>query len=887
MDEPSTPSRARREREVFEAVLDAPAEERDRILELACGDDAALRRRVVRLLEAHDLAAGLPTQGMAGPAGPDHPERIGPYRILQPVGEGGMGTVYVAEQTEPVRRHVAVKLIKAGLDTREVIARFEAERRHLALMNHASIARILDAGTTEQGRPYFVMEYVPGRSIVDYCRRENTPLAQRLQLFEQVCRAVQHAHQKGVIHRDLKPSNILITEEDGVPLPKVIDFGIAKATHGHGTDEPLQTRYGTLIGTPDYASPEQAEMSSLEVDTRADVYSLGVVLYELLSDARPFDFSGVLPDEVQRILREVDPPRPSRRAAEAGLPHAAAVRGELDWIVGRALAKDRSRRYQTTLALAEDLERYRHKRPVEAGPPGTAYRLRVFVRRHATALTLAGWVAALVAAVVTFYTYRLTVERNRANAEARAAEQARAAAEQVSTFLIELFDGADPTRAGADSVTLRALLEQGRERIARDLDGQPLVRARLMETMGRVHLSLGEYDAAGTLLDSALQLRREALGSQHSETASARYHRAAWLAASGAYEEAIGELQQVLELQRQALGDSHPAVASSLLLLGSTEIDAGRFEAAETTLRDAVQRLRRLHAGNDLELATAINALGTALKKRGDNVRAEPLYREALLMRRALLGDRHTEVASTRSDLATLLAEIGRPEEAKRLYLLARESMQAALGPGHEYVATLLSNQAGVEKSLGQYAEAEGHYREAIEILRGAFGSEHPKLATAINNLATLHIAQGRTAEAERLMRDVLAMRARLLEPDHPSLATARYNLASTLMGQQRFAEAAPLLAEALDSLRASIGVDHWRYAFILARQGECWTGLRRWDEAEQALLESVATLRRGLGDDHERTQQAILLTCRLYEAQGDRDELARFRALLTDPSQR
>jgi serine/threonine protein kinase/Flp pilus assembly protein TadD len=421
----SSPAEPRREEAIFEAAVALPPKQRAAYLDQACGQDTQLRRRIVLLLGSHDhagdflepapLAGPNPTLVMPTPPAEKPGDVIGHYKIREKLGEGGCGVVYVAEQTEPVRRRVALKVIKLGMDTRSVIARFEAERQALALMDHPNIARVLDAGATETGRPYFVMELVRGIKITDYCDQNQLNTTQRLALFVQVCHAVQHAHQKGIIHRDIKPSNILVTLHDGVPVPKVIDFGIAKATEGRLTDLTVYTELRQFIGTPAYMSPEQAEMSGLDIDTRSDIYSLGVLLYELLTGRTPFDAQELLRfglDAMRRTIREQEPLRPSTRLStmvDAELTRVAKrqsaeppklvhfIRGDLDWIVMKALEKDRTRRFESASGLALDVQRFLKNEPIEARPPSGLYRFQKLVRRNKTAFAAA---AAIVAALV-------------------------------------------------------------------------------------------------------------------------------------------------------------------------------------------------------------------------------------------------------------------------------------------------------------------------------------------------------------------------------------------------------------------------------------------------------------------------------------------------------
>jgi len=508
---------------VQQALL-LPEEERPAFLARECCDNAELRAEVERLLAQpdddddlgvirRDIAeivefrnSGRPSRtDPADEAAPgDREGRIGPYRLLEKVGEGGMGEVWVAEQTEPFRRRVALKLIKRGMDSDQILARFEAERQALAMMEHAAIARVFDAGQTPSGRPYFAMEYIDGVPINEYCDRHKLLTRERLDLFVKVCEGVQHAHQKAVIHRDLKPSNILVAQRDGQAEPKIIDFGVAKATAQRLTERTMFTEMGVLIGTPEYMSPEQAELSGQNIDTRSDVYSLGVLLYELITGALPFSARELRKagfDEIRRQIREVDPLRPSMRLSTLGEKSADAaqkrqtepaaltrqIRGDLDWITMKALEKDRARRYGSPSDLAMDIGRYLVDEPVQAGPPGTFYRMRKFVRRHRIGVTAAA--AALIALVaftgtVTVQAKRIAVERDRANREAEISKRSE-------EFLISLFEVSAPSKSRGNSVTAIELLEEGTKQIERDLAGQPEVRASLMAMVEQAHDQLG------------------------------------------------------------------------------------------------------------------------------------------------------------------------------------------------------------------------------------------------------------------------------------------------------------------------------------------------------------------------------------------------------------
>ncbi|HWX19694.1 MAG TPA: protein kinase [Candidatus Binatia bacterium] len=534
------------EREValFEAALELPSGQREAYLEQASTGDPDLLRRVRALLRATENGADFLTPIASNPA-PTLPaiekpgDRIGRYKLLEPIGEGGCGIVYMAEQEEPIRRKVALKVIKLGMDTRQVIARFEAERQALALMDHPNIARVYDAGTTAAGRPYFVMELVRGVRITDYCNNKRLPLRKRLELFSQVCQAVQHAHQKGIIHRDLKPSNILVTVNDGEPVPKVIDFGIAKATSGERlTDKTVFTAFHQFMGTPAYMSPEQADLTSVDIDTRSDIYTLGVLLYELLTGQTPFDVNELLQaglDEMRRTLREKEPARPSTRLSTLGADQLTAtarlqglepprlislVRGDLDWIVLKCLEKDRARRYATANALLTDIQRHLSNEPVTARPRSRVYEFQKTVRRHQVGFAAAAAVMAALFLGLGVATWSLLKEkqaRRRADTEA-------AKSFQTARFLEDMLRGIDPkTAQERDTTLLRDLLGRSAERVSRDLTNQPLVEAHLENTLGNIYAALGEFQNAEQMARSALALRRSDPATQPADLAESPF----------------------------------------------------------------------------------------------------------------------------------------------------------------------------------------------------------------------------------------------------------------------------------------------------------------------------------------------------------------------------
>ncbi|HEX7025450.1 MAG TPA: tetratricopeptide repeat protein, partial [Gemmatimonadales bacterium] len=624
---------------------------------------------------------------------------MGPYRVLQLLGQGGMGAVYEAEETGPVRRRVAVKVIRAGLASRAIVARFEAERQALALMNHPGIAKVLHAGTTEAGEPFVAMELVRGLPITEYCDSNRLPLVARIELFIAVCRAVQHAHQKGVIHRDLKPSNVLVSEQDGTPQPKIIDFGIAKAVGQQLTEHSLVTLGGQAIGTAAYMSPEQADSAGIDIDTRSDIYSLGVMLYELLVGQLPLDPGGVgLNVFLARIASgDTNAPTPSAMVS-AARPDGAAVarsrrtdashlrrelRGDLDWIVMKAMDPDRTRRYETANGLANDLSRHLHNEPVLARPPSARYRLAKFVRRHRLGVLAAGIVSAAIVGGAILAAVGLVRARR---AEHRATQEA-VAAQQVTRFLVELFQVSNPAQARGNTLTARELLERGAQRVRKELSGQPLLQARLLQALGTVHQQLGLYDAARPLLEDALRIREDALGSNDSLVAETLHSLGDVERSKGDLAEADSSYGRALAIRETLFGPENIETASTLAGLAALRVRQGRIAEAESLYRRVIALDDRVRAPEDLHRLRNLRSFAVVYWSQGRYAEAEPLLQRTLELQERSLGADHPDVAATLNNLGGVEWKLGRYQEALSYYERARPIYEKTLDPKHPEVA--------------------------------------------------------------------------------------------------------------------------------------------------------------------------------------------------------
>lgn len=755
----------KREQEIFlQAQECVGREELDSFLERACAGDAPLRQRVEDLLRIHqeagDFLAGdgsLSPFGVVPRASAPSPCPVGPgqcigrYKLLQKIGEGGFGEVYMAEQREPVRRKVALKIIKLGMDTKQVIGRFEAERQALALMEHPNIARVLDGGSTESGRPYFVMELVRGVPITHFCNENKISTEDRLRLMMQVCQAIQHAHQKGIIHRDIKPSNVLVTRHDHQAVPKVIDFGVAKALQQDLTDKTIFTRFQEFVGTPAYMSPEQAQMNGLDIDTRSDIYSLGVLLYELLTGHTPFDGQQLLQagyDEMRRHLREVEPLKPSTRLNTLSLEDQTSVarrhntsrerlrhllHGDLDWVVMKAMEKDRARRYDSASDLAKDLERYLDNQPVMAAAPSALYRLQKFAQRHrAGVVTTILLIALLIAGTIVSSYFAIRATR----AERRARQEA-AIAEAVNRFLNEdLFAQANPQNQPDRELTVRALLDRAAPQIQARFAGRPLVEATIHTTLGQIYHKLGETEPADQHLRRALELRTQVLGEAHPEAIAALSDLAMNRLLMKKHAEASQQGVRAVELARDRLGDRNPLTFRYLSRLAWIYFMAADADRALATAHQALDQVRWIPAVDPEDHAQALQVMARMLGRQGRVSEGEKMLRDALLLIRGNYGEADPRTASAKNRLAAYLYDHQyKRADAETLYLEALENHRRVYGESHWRTRSLRGNLVLLYR-----------YREPLEPWKAIYHQLH----------MVMHAPAEQVTDLQRL-RDLLA----------------------------------------------------------------------------------------------------------------------------------
>jgi len=832
------------------------------------------------------------------------PSQIGPYRILDRLGAGGMGEVYVAEQTEPVKRRVALKLIKLGMDSHEVVARFRQEQQALALMSHDSIAKVFDVGTTERGQPYFVMELVKGVPLDEYCDTHRLALPERIGLMQQVCAAITHAHQKGVVHRDLKPSNVLVSDEGGVARVKVIDFGLAKAMGPKLTDASLFTEAGQILGTPGYMAPEQADPTNVDVDTRADVYSLGVILYKLLVGEPPFSndhlwrggFMGVL-----RVLREEEPLRPSQKLSSMG-PATTKVCGDrrmssaalrrtlqtdLDWVVLKALEKDRNRRYDSPAALAAELQRYLDHEPLLAGPPSAWYRTQKLLRRYrgqaialgaVTGSLIAGFGTAMwqadVAAderdVAILAGQRESKERARADERAVAAEKAEKAEreraqqlKQVSDFQSQMLRQIDTTAAGI------GLMRDIRERYAGALEkaGVPESDRMAREASFRTELSqVNATDTAAAMIDRnilkpAVETIEKQFKNQPLVDAQLRHSLVVLYTTIGLDAAALALQESALATRRRVLGEEHQDTLQSISNMGFLLLSQGKLAEAEPYVRNALEGRRRILGEDHPDTITSISNLGVLLRSQGKLADSEPFIRETLEKSRRVLGQDHPDTLTAVNNMGFMFQSQGKFSEAEPYYSEALEKRRRMLPEDHPDTLISIQNLGSVLRAQSKLSEAEPYTLEALEKCRRLLGEEHPNTLIAINNIGSLLLAQGKVAEAEPYYREALEKRRRVLGNEHASTLKSLNNLGSLLRNQGKLAEAEICSREAWEKSSRILGKEHLDTLIYLINLGVIVSQQGKYQEAVEVLTPSEPATRRAFSAGNAPWLASFLLT--------------------------
>ena len=964
-----TAHRQEKQSRLFERALQLPAAARETFLDNKCGDDLELKQRLRAMLAA---ATGEPLPAPAEPMAPTLDQAlpppvavlregpgtwIGPYKLLQQIGEGGFGVVFLAEQLEPVTRRVALKIVKLGMDTRQVVARFEQERQALAMMDHPNIARVLDAGATDTGRPYFVMDLVKGAPIVEFCDHNQLTIEDRLELFAQVCQAVQHAHTKGIIHRDLKPSNVLVGTQDGKPQVKIIDFGIAKATSQKLTDKTLFTAHQQVVGTLQYMSPEQAA-GSLDIDTRTDVYSLGVMLYELLTGTTPFDeatLRSALQGELQRVFREVHPPRPSTRlnASRDTLARIAAcrriepkrlgllLRGELDWIVMKAIEKDRSRRYETANGLAMDIRRHLAGEAVVAAPPSASYRLRKLVARNKGLVAATAAVAAALLVGVVGFAWQANVaqgerdhavqaqrseatQRKEADEQRALAEQNQAKAKAINQFLLDMLGAADIRKLGRDAKVAQAL-DAAATKVQKAFAQRPEVEAEVRLILGRTYSSIAMLDEAEPQIAAALQLNRSVHGETSAEYAKALGAQAALRRARGEDAVAADLFRQSADLLAAADGAEDRDALGMRVEYANTLVELDRFAEAEKLLREVLAIRRRVFGNDDNDSQIGINSLAVLLHERKQFDEAEELYREAVEIGERSLGASHPDTLTARMNLGSLLRSLGRHGEAEPMMVALLTDLRRVFGADNPQTAKACKALGELYKDLGRFKDAGPLLEECVSIFTKAEGGDTMNVAEAKNSLAIVLKRLGDAPRAVTMQREVAAVYKKVLGADHDRTLNARLNLANSLvtpaegdeaeatfkdllasapavlgensgvyiiannsygvflMARDRYADAAPYVRRALEIGESAEGMEHQNTIITRYNLACIEMELGNLTEAETLGRDCVESFERVFGPQHANTAAAHGGLAQTLAKQGRADDARReFEAAIT-----
>ena len=921
-----TPERWKHIQTLFEKALELNQSRIENFLKTECGDDNELYNEVMSLLESdekeHSIFSGSAADFINFDGTSLDGKIFGNYRAIKQIGTGGMGAVYLAERADGVfEQKVALKIVKPGMNSQEIIARFEAERQILARLQHPNIARLLDGGISEIGLPYFTMEYVAGMPITEYCDEKNLTIEQRLKLFRKVCEAVLYAHQNLVIHRDLKPSNIMV-EEDGTV--KLLDFGIAKVFEEEDNQEAL-TRTGMRIMTPEYASPEQVKGEP--VSTATDIYSLGLILYQLLSGCPPYEIKSSSALEMEKVICLTEPQKPSTMITKVPYSETDSdskitseyitkkrstnlvklrklISGDLDNICLMAIRKEPQRRYSSIAQLIADLDNHLNGLPVVARKSTAAYRSKKFIQRHKTGVLVVSLAIFAIAFVTIYYTIRLAGERDKARLEAEKSKK-------VAEFLTSIFNVSDPEYSRGETITARELLDNGVKKIQNELSGQPQVLANMLGVTGNVYKSLGLYKTALTLLNKAYILDDSLLGINSPETVKNLNDLANLNFAMGNYDTAIEKLNKVIEIRKKIFGEQSPETAGSMNDLAMVLREKGKYDEAEKLLTSALLIREKKLSENSSDVAESINNLALIKQDKGEYEEAKKLFEKSLSIKEKLYGKIHPSVTETIGNLAYLLQAMGNYEEASKLFnqtlnidkklfgdlhptistdlynLASNEALMGdlggaeklyseileldkkLLGKNHPYIALDLNNLAGIYSDKGEYEKAEKLYKESLKLNKKIYGKKHPEVATSLSNLGVLYQRWGKLSLAEPLLESALKMRIKLLGENHPHVVTSLNIYAALLVSEKKYKEAVKQYRKTLSLRIKMLGEDHPNTANAFIGLGNALIGIKKFDEAEKNIKKGIKVYKEKLPAGHWNISYAESVLGKCYSREG------------------
>jgi serine/threonine protein kinase/tetratricopeptide (TPR) repeat protein len=814
--------------------------------------------------------------------------QIGRYKLLSILGEGGMGIVYLAEQKEPIKRRVALKVIKPGMDSSRVIARFEAERQALALLDHPNIAHVHDAGTTQAGRPYFVMEYVKGLPITEHCDKHKLTIEERLRLFQQLCDAVQHAHQKGIIHRDIKPSNILVCAEREKAIPKIIDFGVAKAIAQPLTERTLVTEHGQLFGTPEYMSPEQADVTNEDIDTRSDIYSLGVLLYVLLTGVLPFDSTtfregGI--EHIRRSIREEKPKTPSTRLTSLGeqatriaehrcievktLVHC--LHEELEWIPLKAMRKERARRYRSALELADDIQNYLQGIALIAGPESVIYRTRKFMRRNqalVTAISVVVFVVLLGIVGIIIFAFE--------------AEQRRREAEAVSGLLRHgILASLDPYKVGGQDLAIRSVLDVTSKDLGEKLKDTPLAQAEIRHALGNAYWRLGMYDQAESHLRRAFDIRKNKQGPNHLATLASANDLGWVYYLQSRHREAEQLIRQACENRRQLLGDEHEDTLLSMGGLACVYILQGRFQEADKLLSNCLMTIRHVFGENNTYMVGLMNIQSQSYVGQGRYNEAERVIEKGLRVAHHAMGSHHWFTLLLKTAAANTYIHLGRYDEAEQFLKNIQNDWVQTWGKEHPDTLSTIGSLGWVYHEQKRYEKAESLLRETLSTVRRVLGDTHLTTADFLNKLGTVYLSQGRYDDAEPLLKEAVEIATKLMGEKNWVTLHAKSTLAKMYIAQGHFNDAEEVYLATVKIQRHVLGDEHPHTLTSIHGLALVYKEQGNYDEAEPLLFEALEGRRLKLGDTHPHTLESLNNLIDLYEAWNKPEEANQWQAKL------